>query len=466
MITDLFFKAKDNHLFKSSFVFFIGSLFASVCSYLYHMFMGRMLSVVEYGELQSLISIFMIIFLPSTALTLVVTKYSSHHHDPNEFGKIKSLLKNLNRKFAVVGFLIFFTIAVFSRQIAVFLQLKSSIEVVIMSFVFIFIFLAAINRGILQGLHLFKELSFVFILETASKLVFGIILVWIGWQVYGAIGAFVIGVILSYLYSFFPLKKIFSKSNFNNSSCLQSNPPTPLVRGASADSPLVRGATFFGRKGLGDTEITKEELKDLAKYAVPVFSSLIGIALLLSFDVILAKHYFSPQLAGAYGAISILGRVIYFATVPLVNVLFSISSKQHKEGENYQKSFLSTLAITSAIGAVVIFAYFLFPMFIIQMLLGEKYLYIAKYLGWYAIAIAMLSLVNLIINFLLSIKMVRCVYVVLAGVLFQVIGIVLWHGSIGNLIFVMNAVMILIFISLLFYYFLFRDWHFCSNPKV
>jgi len=415
MIKIIFFKAKNNYLIKNSAVFFIGSIIASVGSYLYHLFMGRMLSVIEYGELQSLISIFMIVFLPASSLSLVAARYSAQYHNPDELGRVKNILIMFTKGSFYVGVLFFLILALFNQYIASYLRINEPIKVVIIGLVFIVLFALSLNRGVLQGLHKFKELSLVLIVETFSKLIFGVLLVWFGWDVYGALGAFVMSFVVSYIYSFYPLKKILNKA-------------TDIA------------------------SIKSEELKELGIYVLPVFFSLLGVVLLISLDVILAKHYLTPQLAGSYSAISILSRAIFFATVPLVNVLFSITARQYKNGENYKKSFWISFTLIASIGFSASLVYFVLPKFVIWVLLGSKYYSIAGYLGWFAIAITLLSLVNLFTNFLLSIKMTKCVYIVLFGVLLQFIGITVWHETIGQLVFIMNMVMFAILGGLFYYY--------------
>ncbi|MFH1565063.1 MAG: oligosaccharide flippase family protein [bacterium] len=472
MISNLFTKAKSNHLVKNSFVFFVGSLVASAFSYLFHMCMGRMLSVAEYGELQSLISIYMIIFLPSTALTLVVTRFSSHNYRLEEFYKVKFFFKKITKSFILASCLVSLSLIVFCKQIASFLQLSSPLEVVVFSLVFLFLFLLAVNKGVLQGFHFFKDLSWVVVLETSSKFIFGVLLVWFGWKIYGAIWAIVIGFAVSYLYSFLPLRRIFNKNRRDNSSTEESSCASFVRRSSAGGRRDCGGAeknadatkVSDAQRGAGHLRLD-DELKDLTKYAMPVVFSLLGVASLLSFDVILAKHYFTPELAGAYGGLAIIGRVIYFAAAPLSGVLFSISSRQHKDGENYQNSFLLSFVLTLAVGACAIFGYFLFPRLIIQTILGGKYIGVAGYLGWYAVAITMLSLVNLLVNFLLSIRMTKCVYFVLFGVLLQIVGIAVWHKNIWQFIFISNAVLFLTLVFLFLYFFSYEKhtWRSCFN---
>ena len=48
---------KDDFL-KNNAIFFIGSMAVAVLNYLYHPILGRMMSVEDFGEVQSLISLF------------------------------------------------------------------------------------------------------------------------------------------------------------------------------------------------------------------------------------------------------------------------------------------------------------------------------------------------------------------------------------------------------------------------
>ena len=64
------------------------------------------------------------------------------------------------------------------------------------------------NRGMLQGKKRFKSLGFNMISEALTKLALAIFFVYIGWRVYGAIIATVLGVLISLLFSFLSLKDI------------------------------------------------------------------------------------------------------------------------------------------------------------------------------------------------------------------------------------------------------------------
>jgi O-antigen/teichoic acid export membrane protein len=399
----------------------MGSMVASFGSYLFQLFMGRMLSVVHYGELQSLLSVFVLISIPSAVVVLVVAKYFASHNYVEDFAKMRGFLKKLTNYFFILGLLIFVFVLIFSGVISDYLQIAENYKIILMSTIMIFCFLSAMNKGVIQGFQQFNNLSLIGIVETFVKLVLGVFLVWYGWHIYGAIVATVISALVGYLYSLYPVKKTFA---------------------------LKDGDDKFEK-------IEPQELKNLINYILPVFFSLFASTCFFSLDVILTKHFFTPEEAGGYGGVAVLGKMIYFATAPLASVLFSISAKEHSEGKNYHKSFLLSFAIISLIGLGSVFVFFSFPNLIINSLLGKNYLHIAVYVGWYAISITILSLINLVVNFLLSIKMTNCVYLLLVGVALQYFGIVIWHESIKQVITVNGIVMGLILVSLLLYYYFF-----------
>jgi len=60
---------------KGSFIVFAGSIITSLGAYLFHLSMGRLLGPVDYGILESLISIMYFLGIPVGVLSLVVVKY-------------------------------------------------------------------------------------------------------------------------------------------------------------------------------------------------------------------------------------------------------------------------------------------------------------------------------------------------------------------------------------------------------
>ena len=112
-----------------------------------------------------------------------------------------------------LGIIIFLFFVLTSNWISSFLKIESITPVIVLGSIFLFSTLLPVNLGSLQGLQKFVPLGFTTIINFSSKLVFGVILVTIGFGVNGALGAVVIGSAIALLFSFIPLKSFLSRKS-------------------------------------------------------------------------------------------------------------------------------------------------------------------------------------------------------------------------------------------------------------
>jgi O-antigen/teichoic acid export membrane protein len=199
-----------------------------------------------------------------------------------------------------------------------------------------------------------------------------------------------------------------------------------------------------------------EEIKlpSMFKYFLPTFFALLGLTLLYNIDLILVKKFFSPEIAGQYSAMAILGRVIYFASGAIVGVMFPMVAEAHRKNDNHRKILENALCFIFLGSLLTVLLYFIFPEFLIKILVGEKFLPIAGYVGWFAIAMSIFSLINALSQYFLSIKKMNFIYIILFGVVAQISLLFIFHSSLVQIIWVMNIAMGSIFLALLAFYFL------------
>ena len=96
-------------------------------------------------------------------------------------------------------------------------KLKIQVSFVILTGMTIFIYcLLPITRGILQGKKRFINLGINFVIEGALKLAGTIILIYVGWRVYGAITALIFGVVVAFLISLINIKDILKSKRTSN----------------------------------------------------------------------------------------------------------------------------------------------------------------------------------------------------------------------------------------------------------
>lgn len=403
----------DKFLANSS-ILFIGAFLVSAFNYLFHFLMARMLSVENYGELQSLLAVFTIVGVLTAAISTVLIKYVAAFKAKNWWAKIHNLFLISIKKILVPAGIFLIVFVVSSGYITDFLNLSSVTPVIILGASFILVFLQSINTGVLQGLQKFKDISIISVIAAFFRVLLAVLLVKFGFAVNGAVGAMVLSGLIGYVISFLPLKFLFKKAK------------------------------------------EKVETKEIFQYFFPVLFTLLFITLIYNIDVILVKHFFSPQIAGEYSALAIIGRIIFFISGPIIAVMFPMAAEAHSGGGDHIKIFKKTFFLVSAIGLGILLFYFLFPDLIIKILVGSKFLSISKFLGWFGVSMFLYSLVGLFSRYFLSIHKTRCVYLVGVGALLQIVLIYFFHSSLWQIIWIMNIVMFIALILLIGYYFLIK----------
>lgn len=409
-IKSLIFK---NQLLTGSLVMIIGSVFVNAGNYAYHLLMGRMLGPVNYGTLNSLIAIFYLLAIPSVALITVVVKFTTVYKAQNDYRRLYSLFRYFGEKFFLLGIavLLFFILA--KDLIASFLNIRETGAVVLVGSFLLLSLLSTINNGILQGLLNFNFLAANNVFSTLLKVGFGILLVRMGFSVDGAILAVLIAYILPYLISLHPLRFLW-----------QYKPKTIRV-----------------------------ERRELFNYAVPVTVAALGMTSLYSTDIILVKHFFPAFEAGLYGALSVVGKIIFFASGTLGIVMFPIISEKFERNKEYHSVLYQAMFLVMISSLLLITVYFLWPKLMIWLLYGSSYLEGASYLGLFAVFISVFSLSNLLVQFFLSVRKTKISFLTLGAAALQ--GILIWffHDSIFQVIWVSLGVTTLLFALLLLYYF-------------
>ncbi len=366
---------KNNTFARNSVILFAGSIAANLMNYFFHLAIGRMVSAEIYGQTESLISLIAIISVPAATLGLVATKFAAASKAENNPSGSLGLMKYLNRQVVIFGLPIFLIALALTPLVANFLKIGSLWPLVIIWALMFLSFFSAINLGILGGWQKFVAVSWNGVIGTLGKLIFGVGLVGLGFALNSIVGSFLIGGVIAYAASIIMLK--------------------------------------FLKKGAGEVKgsgISGINFSSVKSYVFPAFAGSLAINLLGNIDMILAKHNLDSVLAGGYGALNVISKIIFFVTGILASVLFAMAA------EHAHKKTDSAPILKTAIWLTVIFClaatvfYFLFPHLILEIFFGAKYLGVAAYLGWFAISVSLFSLANLILQYLLSIHETRIAY--------------------------------------------------------
>ncbi len=407
-IRQVFVKAHKNSFFTDSAVMVVGYNLASGLSYLYHLIIGRLLGPADYSDLAALFSLIALIGILPTSLNLVIAKYISKSTNKKE---IIYLIEWFNKRIYFTSFIVFAGILLLSPFISSFLNIKNYLIIWLTGALFIFSFPTLLNYAILQGLLKFKELVICNLAANFTKILFGILLILIGFASNGAFVGLLISGWLTWLLSRYYLRRY-----------------KPLSKTGSPD------------------------ITNILSYAVPILVQSIALTSIYSSDVVLVKHFFNPHQAGIYASLSTLGRIVYFAVFPVTAVMFPMVSKRFSLGQDYFKIFFSSFILSSLMAGFILVIYLLLPSLSINILYGKLYLEGAELLFRFGLFMTLFTLSTVFINFHLSIGDTRVVFLPVLAAIGQIIGIWIYHQSLYQVILVSLITNSLLLISLFVYF--------------
>lgn len=397
-------------LARGSAIVLVGTTFANVGAYAYHLIVGRILGPVSYGELASLFSLSYILNVPSSVLQTVLTRYISEFYATKEFGKAKNL-SVIVLKWLVVGIGIGTVIIIpFTESLAEFLHIRGPISVLYMFLTSALWLLTVVQVSLLQGSQRFMSAMILVNVVTVLRLIGGAI-----GALFGVVETVLAGVV------------------------------TGIIGFASYFIPL--GFIYHAKSkamGIGRNEIIS--------YSIPSFITMLGITSLYSVDIMLAKHFLPPLEAGYYAALSVMGKIVYFASSSVSYVLFPVIAERTKQKSDSKQLVYSGLWAVFLVSCGITGGYFIFPKIALLMLFGPSYFPAAQYLGWMGIFLSFYSLSYMLVMTLLGQNnTVVWRFVALAGIV-QICALTWFHQDIMQIISTNIFIVICLFTCLLIYY--------------
>ncbi len=405
---------KDKSLIRDNLVLFISSMILNGIGFLYHFYMGRVLGPNSYGALGALLSMSYLMIVPLFTVQTSVTRFVSDFKAKGEYGKIKYLLLHALKTFLIIGISGFLILLWFTPKVGDFLHIPL-VPLIILDIILIFALLLPVMRGIMQGMQLFKSLGKNQVIEGFSKLGLGILLVYLGLDVVGAIS----GVMMSYALAF-----------------------------AFAFTPL-----FFVFKYKSE----KFDTKKVYVYSLPVLVAMLSLTAFYSLDLIIVKHFFSEIEAGLYAAVSLIGRTVYFATLSITFVMFPKVSELHLNNKESRPILFKSLLFVILIGVPMILFYLVFPAFTISLFFGSNYLLVKNLLPVFATVMFFFSLIYTLALYNLSLDKTKFVYLLLLFNLLEVLLLSLLHDTISQVVYILLILMIVLFFGLFVYTLLNKD---------
>jgi stage V sporulation protein B len=350
----------NKSLIKGSIILLIAFNIYNALNFFFHFAMVRLMTVVEYGILATLFSIIYMLAVFSESIQTVITKYTAKEENK---GKLKNIVKRAFRKSFTISTSIFLFYLVISIPLSSMLKITYPLMALNGLIIFL-VFFTPITRGIMQGKKRFTPLGINMIIESAVKFTLAIVLVLIGLSVYGALLGTIIGVAIALALSFISIKDVMKSKE------------------------------------------QKAETTGIYGYTKPAFLIMLAILAFYSIDVIIAKVYFTEEIAGVYAIASILAKTIFFGTQPISRAMFPLSAEKRSD-KNSENIFINALSLLFAAIIIALLIFYFFPELILNIFSGKSLPEAISILFYLGIAVSLISLTNLILLYKLSLGKIK-----------------------------------------------------------
>lgn len=327
---------------------------------------------------------------PVAVLPLVFSRYTVKLEVKGP-GKIKSLLvEGFRWMFFIAGALLLAGLAAIP-WLQNFLHQETKIPIIIMLVQLTLSLLLPVFLGVIQGLHRFTAFgicgSSISLVRLSSGLLFVLAL---GWGVNGALLSGAIGTFIAIGIGLWTLRDILK---------------------VPAEA------------------LPHDLFSEMRKYSFPVFVSTTMVMALGNLDIVLVKHYCSPEEAGLYSIAAILGRIALYLPGVLIIVLFPEAAKAQTAGNEDSRILWVSLGLTALLGGSFALACTFWPEPIIVLLFGEKYQTAAGLLTLISLAMAMLAVANVVFTYCLARSEFNFLWPLVSGVAMMLTLIFFFHDS-------------------------------------
>ena len=395
-----------NELVKGSFILLVLFNIVFLLNALFRVISARMLEPADYGLLAALIGLVFLLGAPSEAIQTIISRYTSKFLNNNE--KIKGMFVKSLKRAVVISLFCVLIMAALSGIIGDVLKVDFK-YIILISFFFFGFFIMPSVRGVLQGKKKFTQLGSSFLIESITKVVLTPLLIMAGLKVYGALGAILFSLAVSFFISLLFIREILK---------------------SKADNTKIDG---------------------IYDYSWPVFISSLCILAFYSLDIIFAKIFFSASDVGMYAAISDMGKMIFWGTIPISKAMLPIISEKRDKKASARKDIKGALLLVIGACLIGLIIFALFPEILLKIFYGVKYLKFSSLLAYFGISMFFLAITNIFIYDLMAKGSKESLYLVLF-VAIQIVFFMLFHANILQFI---TALIASNFLTMLFFAFVY-----------
>jgi len=396
-------KTLQARIVSGSLVLLSGSGLNTAINLVYNIEIARALGPRGFGHATVIYTILVLLSAVTLAVQITAAKFVARQDSQPSKAAVYRLF---HRAAWVCGGSVAVLLLSFQHQISAYLNLPDSILVAIIAVGAGFYVPLGARRGYIQGTCGFSNLAINLVVEQAIRLLGSVILIDVGWGLYGVIAANSAAIAIAYLTA---------------SIKLSGHLPNPLPL-SNAAHETAQAAIFFA-----------------------------GQMVISNSGIVLVNHFFPAFQAGLYAAVAMVGRVIFSFSQAVVNSTFPLVAGTSNEERRDLRVIATSLSLVLGVGLAVTIGLCVAPPDLWTHLFGADFAISGRYnlpylLALYALATVVYSLAGVIITFEMSYKIANASWVQLAFSGLLIAAICIFHSSLREVVMVQLILMALLFV--------------------
>lgn len=337
----------ENTFLKNILITILVGVFVNFLNYLFNIYLARNLQSNDFGLYNAALGIIYLVQIPAIAIQTAITKRVAQKRDFNlEKFKVRSTIQ-----LGLIAITLSALFLIFGEQIAKFANIPDK-YILPLSLALFGAIISPIPKGFLLGLEKIVTLNIILMLETVLKFVMG----------------------------------YYAISNSLDITLQILSNVVPAMLTLVFVLPFVR---------TGSMKLSTEKINIQYKAVILLFITFLLLNAPFTLDLILVN----PEVRASYGALSLVGKIVYFASITIAGVM--ISKLANEQDHFRKKTLLISLTISALTGLAISAIYFFFTKEIVSIVFKGMYSEIVPYITMYGIAMTAYAVSYMVINSLL-----------------------------------------------------------------
>ena len=373
---------------RSGMFVFAAVILGNAVNYAYLLLLGRLLSILDYGVVISLVSAVLLVNGAGSVVQTVTAKLAADLRAADDAERMSAFLLGINRvAFVVAGGFGLLSLAC-AGEVSDYLHLDHPEYAAVAGIIAALGFIILFQRGCLQGFGYFRDYAISSVLDVVRTIL--VVPLTRAFGILGSLSAMLAAMLVSVLYA---------------------------------------NVALFRHVGGARGKAAPLDLRRMAVTATATGASSFGVAFLMFYDVVLARHFLVPFEAGLYGAAAIAGRVLFTTVSFLPTILLPHISIRTTRGSPVTAILFAAIIVSAlGIGPFAVVSAFA-PELMIRILAGSRFAAAASLVLPYVLAAGALALANVLSSYAVGRHRFSFVpYMWIIGVL-EVTLVSLRHGS-------------------------------------